>query len=139
MRRLAARLVSLFRRSGREREAFRSGRGVPAVALAWRDLRFACRLLLRQPLFAASAIATVSLGIGANTAVVSVLEAVLLNPLGLRQADRVMAVRTQFVKLHLFHAETSGVEFREVQSLTDVFSAAAAIEGRAWTWLFDDQ
>ena len=181
MRRLAARLFSLFRRSRLEqelddevaahlelaaadhranglshedarvaalrrfggvtqtKEAFRDGRGFPALELAWRDLRFACRLLRRQPLFAAAAIVTVALGVGANTAVVSVLETVLLNPLGLRQADRVMAVRTQFVKLHLFHAETSGVEFREMQSLTEVFSAVAAMEGRAWTWLVNDE
>src|SRR6202030_3970602 len=31
------------------------------------------------------------------------------------------------------------VEFREVQSLTDAFSAASAMEGRAWTWLFNDE
>jgi hypothetical protein len=61
------------------------------VEFAWRDLRFSCRLLRRQPLFAAAAIVTVALGVGANTAVVSVLKTVLLNPLGLRQADRVMA------------------------------------------------
>src|SRR5438067_8198090 len=109
------------------------------VESSWRDLRFACRLLRRQPLFAAAAIVTVALGVGANTAVVSALETVLLNPLGLRQADRVMAVRTQFVTLHLFHAETSGVELREMQSLTDVFSAVAAMEGRAWTWISDDE
>jgi predicted permease len=181
MRRLAARLVSLFRRSRREqefedemaahlelatadhlanglsheearlaalrrfggvtqtKEAVRESSGFPAVELAWRDLRFACRLLRRQPLFAASAIVTVALGVGANTAVVSALETVLLNPLGLRQADRVMAVRTQFVKLQLFHAETSGVEFREVRSLTEAFSAVAAMEGRSWTWLVDDE
>jgi predicted permease len=68
-----------------------------------------------------------------------VLQTVLLNPLGLRHADRVVAVRTQFVKLQLFHGETSGVEFREVQSLTDAFSAASAMEGRAWTWRANDE
>jgi len=112
---------------------------VDTVESAWRDLRFACRLLRRQPLFAAAAIVTVALGVGANTAVVSVLETVLLNPLGLRQADRVMAVRTQFATLHVFHGETSGVEFREMQSLTEVFSAVAAMEGRAWTWRSNDE
>jgi len=116
-----------------------SCRLVDTVESAWRDLRFACRLLRRQPLFAAAAIVTVALGVGANTAVVSVLETVLLNPLGLRQADRVMAVRTQFATLHLFHGETSGVEFREMQSLTEVFSAVAAMEGRAWTWRSNDE
>src|SRR4029077_16000570 len=99
-----------------------SCRLVETVESAWRDLRFACRLLRRQPLFAAAAIVTVAFGVGANTAVVSALETALLNPLGLRQSDRVMAIRAQFVSLHLFHAETSGVEFREMQSLTEVFS-----------------
>ena len=121
------------------REALREGWGFAVLELAWRDLRFACRLLRRQPLFAASAIVTVALGVGANTAVVSVLETVLLNPLGLPHADRVMAVRIQFARLQLFHAETSGVEFREVQSLTEAFSATAAMEARAWTWLVDDE
>ena len=100
-----------------------------------RDFHFALRLICRRPLFAAAVILTVGIGVGANTAVVSVLETVLLNPLGLRSADRVMVARTQFVKLGLFHAHTSGVEFREIQSFTDAFSAVAAIEPRAWTWL----
>ena len=104
-----------------------------------RDLRFASRLLVRQPLFAIAVILTVAVGVGANTAVVSVLETVLLNPLGLRDADRVMVARTQFAKLGLFHAPVSGVEFREIQSFTDTFSAAAAAEGRAWTWLADGE
>src|SRR5262249_32259438 len=62
-----------------------------------------------------------------------------LNPLGLRHADPVMVARTQFAKLGLFHAQTSGVEFRELQSFTDAFSAVAAMEGRAWTWLADGE
>lgn len=103
------------------------------------DLHFAWRLLVRQPMFAAAAILTVAFGVGANTAVVSVLETVLLNPLGLRHADTVMVARTQVAKLQLFHAEASAVEFREIQSLTDAFSAAAAMEGRAWTLLADGE
>jgi len=136
-----ARLTALRRFGGvtQTQEAFRDTHGFPALELMSRDLLFAWRLLRRKPLFAAAAIATVSLGVGANTAVVSVLETALLNPLGLRQADRVMAVRTQFVKLNLFQAEASGVEFREMQSLPEVFSAVASMEGRAWTWLSNDE
>jgi predicted permease len=104
-----------------------------------RDFQFASRLLVRRPLFAAAVILTVGIGVGANTAVVSVLETVLLNPLGLRHADPVMVARTQFAKLGLFHAHTSGVEFRELQSFTDTFSAVAAMEGREWTWLADGE
>src|SRR5436189_1005819 len=104
-----------------------------------KDLRFAVRLMVRQPVLTAAAALTVAFGVGANTAVVSVLETVLLNPLGLRHADPVMAARTQYAKLQLFHSETSGVEFREIQEMTDAFSAAAAMEGRAWTLMSDGQ
>src|SRR5881397_769432 len=104
-----------------------------------RDIRFASRLLVRRPLFAAAVILTVGIGVGANTAVVSVLETVLMNPLGLRHADPVMVARTQFAKLGLFHAQASGVEFRELQSFTDAFAAVAAMEGRDWTWLADGE
>ena len=98
-----------------------------------RDLQFAWRLLIRQPMFTVAATLTVAFGVGANTAIVSVLETALLNPLGLRHADNVMVARVRIEKLQMRHAQTSGVEFREIQSMTDVFSAAAAMEGRAWT------
>jgi hypothetical protein len=130
-------LTSAFRRSVAEQS--RKEWSLWWIDALLRDLRFAWRLLVRQPMFAAAAILTVAFGVGANTAVVSVLETVLLNPLGLRDADKVMVARTQFAKLQLSHAEASGVEFREIQSLADVFSAAAATEGRAWTWLADGE
>jgi len=66
--------------------------GFAWLGAAWRDAVFAVRLLRRQPLVTAAAVLTVALGVGANTAIVSVLETVLLNPLGIRDAGRVMAV-----------------------------------------------
>lgn len=99
----------------------------------WHDVRFAVRLAFRQPWLTGAAVLTLSLGVGANTAVVSAIRTVLLNPLGLRDADRLMTLRVRFEKLGLRHAEDSGVEFREAQAMTDVFSATAAMEGRAWT------
>ena len=47
----------------------------------WRDVVIGCRLLRRSPGFAATATLTLALGIGANTAIYSVLDAVLLRPL----------------------------------------------------------
>ncbi len=56
------------------------------------DVRFALRTLARRPAFAASAIVTLALGVGATTAIFSVLNGVVLRPLPFPQADRVVAL-----------------------------------------------
>jgi putative ABC transport system permease protein len=62
------------------------------ISIALQDLRFAARSCARRPGFAALAILTLGLGIGATTAVFSILDAVLLRPLPYRQPDRLAAV-----------------------------------------------
>lgn len=57
------------------------------------DLRYAVRTLLRRPGFALVAVLTLALGIGANTAIFSVVSAVLLRPLPWPHAERVMVIR----------------------------------------------
>lgn len=58
----------------------------------WQDLRYAARGMRRRPLIAALVITMVALGIGANTAVFSVVDGLLLRPLPFPDADRVVAV-----------------------------------------------
>jgi putative ABC transport system permease protein len=60
----------------------------------FRDLRFAVRSLARKPLFTLAVVATLALGVGANAAMFTVVDAVVLTPLPYRAADRIAAVRT---------------------------------------------
>ena len=59
------------------------------------DLRYACRSLLRQPTFATVAILTLVLGIGTNTAIFSVIKAVLLNQLPYQDPSRLVVISEQ--------------------------------------------
>jgi ABC-type antimicrobial peptide transport system permease subunit len=56
----------------------------------WQDLRFGARSLLRNPAVAALGLLTLALGIGANTAIFSIVDGVLLKPLPFLQPERIV-------------------------------------------------
>jgi predicted permease len=75
------------------KETYRETHALPAIQILWQDLRFGCRMLRRSPGFAVLAILCLTLGIGANAAVFSWIEGILLRPFPLvAHQDRMMAV-----------------------------------------------
>ncbi|HUD54208.1 MAG TPA: ABC transporter permease [Terracidiphilus sp.] len=76
------------------RESYRVQRSMPFLEQIARDLQFAFRQLRKSPGFAATAILTLALGIGATAAMFSVIDAVILRPLPYKDVDRIVDVRT---------------------------------------------
>ncbi len=91
-----------------------------------RDLRHAIRNLLRTPGFALVTVFTLALGIGANTAIFSVVNAVILRPLDYPRPDRLIYISSQFPQMGFDQFWVSPPEFLEFQERAKSFSVVGA-------------
>jgi putative ABC transport system permease protein len=90
------------------------------------DVRQAARNLLRTPGFTAITILTVALGIGANTAIFSVVNGVILRPLPYPEPERLMFVTSRFPSMGFDQFWVSPPEYMEYQEWTKAFSSLGA-------------
>jgi putative ABC transport system permease protein len=90
-------------------------------------LRITCRTLAKSPAFSLTAIAALALGIGANTAIFSVVNQVLLNPAGVSNPERIASLRVKYDKLALKSIGVSVPDFSDVQKSTQLFESGAIL------------
>jgi len=98
------------------KELHREERSVLWLEQALQDLHYACRGLLKAPSFAAIAVLTLALGIGANVAIFTLVNAVLLQPLPFQQPERLVRV---FDDLTGVGAKDTGMSVPELEDLRD--------------------
>lgn len=94
-----------------------------------REIRYALRGLLRQPTFTLVAVFTLALGIGATTAIFSVVNAVVLQPLPYPDADELVWIHSSFPTMDFDEFWISPPEYGELQELTSSFVTIGAYRG----------
>jgi predicted permease len=97
----------------------------PTAESVWADMKFAARQLLKSPGFSTTAILTLALGIGANTAIFSMVRGVLLAPLPFRQPERLVMVWES--RPNLKKLDVSYPDFQDWQRNAQFFERMAAL------------
>src|SRR5437867_293875 len=90
------------------------------------DLRYALRMLLKNPGFTTVAVLTLALGIGANTTIFSIVNALLIKPLPYRDPERLVIVWDQLLKLGLNQFATTFGNYFDYKDQNRVFDDIAA-------------
>jgi predicted permease len=123
------RAVAAFGGVETHREELRDERRIPVIEDLLQDVRFAARGLRRSPAFTAVAVLTLALGIGATTAIFSVVNGVLLRPLGFADPDRVVVLTEYNVKTGGERGTISLPNLGDLRDQSEVFEHLAAYRG----------
>lgn len=122
-----ARRVALINLGGvaQTQELYREQRGVPMLETLFQDIRFGLRMLRKNPGFSLIAMLTLSLGIGANTAIFSVVNAVVLRPLPYKEPQQLALLWTDNVRQNLHEVGVPYVFFEAWSKQSKSFSELA--------------
>jgi putative ABC transport system permease protein len=105
------------------KESYRETRSLPMIQVLWQDLRFGFRMLRRNPGVSSLAVLCLTLGIGANAAVFSWIEGILIRPFPLvAHQDRMLAV-TGTNRAEPGHTDVSWPDFQDFQKHCTLFDA----------------
>src|SRR5215831_12335017 len=112
------------------KERSRDARGTWWIEGLWQDLRYGARMLMKKPGFTLIAVITLALGIGANTAIFSVINGVLLRPLALHDPDRLVMLWTDNPAYQLgFHEfPAANADLPEWRATATSFEQLAALQ-----------
>jgi hypothetical protein len=134
-----ARRAALIESGGVEqvKERVRDVRAGILLETVIRDLRFGARLLAKNPGFTAAAVLMLALGIGANTAVFSVVNAVLLRGLPYSEPERIVALYEKRPRENERTMAVSAPDFLDWREQSASFESMAAVSHGGVTWQSD--
>jgi macrolide transport system ATP-binding/permease protein len=123
----AARRAAVLKFGGVEstKEAYRDRRGAPLLEQTLQDLRSGVRQMVKNPVFTAVAVATLGIGIGANTAVFSIINAVLLADLPYPDPARLIMLTQSFPAIGEARLGVSPPEYLDYRDRARVFASIA--------------
>src|SRR5215216_621075 len=103
-----------------------------------KDLAFAARTLRKNPAFAITAVLTIALGIGASTAIFSVVNALLLRPLPYAQPDRLTTIHNDLRARRVFNFPWAPGDFLDVRQQLTAFESIAGINTFRGSFVSED-
>src|SRR5262249_26081542 len=124
-----ARREALMKLGGVEqtKELYRERRSLPWIETLLQDIPFGVRMLRKNPGFTAVAVLTLALGIGANTAIFSVINSILLGALPYKSPQELVVVWESDTSRGKLHNVASPPDFTDWRKQNDVFSGMSAI------------